>query len=111
MNRLETCWLLVVVLDDMDQAEFLQIQKAVAEPNRLEILGAIRDLGAGTGVSCSDVLARMNISQSTFSHHISELVTAGLVDGVKDGRVILLTVNERTATAYIAELNRKILGK
>ena len=94
----------------MDSSDFQKIQKALAEPNRLEILQKIRSLNCGDGISCSNVLSQTEIAQSTFSHHISELVAAGLVTGVKDGRTMLLPVNEAAVEEYLAELKFKILG-
>lgn len=95
----------------MDPAAFAKIQRAVAEPNRLEILEIIRQLSNNDGISCTKVLSKIVVSQSTFSHHISELVEAGLINGVKDGRTMLLSVNQPLVEEYLAELKTKILGK
>ena len=89
----------------------MKIQKALAEPNRLDILEIIRELNTGDGITCSTVLARTGVSQSTFSHHVSELAEAGLVSGVKDGRNMLLSVNQSLVEEYLEELKAKILGK
>ena len=95
----------------MDPAAFARIQRAVAEPNRLEILEIIRQMNPGDGISCASVLSKLDVSQSTFSHHISELIDAGLIDGVKEGRCILLSVNQPVVEEYLVELKKKILGK
>lgn len=94
----------------MDQEKFALIQRALAEPKRLELLEAIRERASCEGVACSTVLDAMSISQSTFSHHVSELTKAGLVEGRKDGRFTLLTVNEATVHEYLEELRKKMLG-
>ena len=95
----------------MDSVDFAKIQKAVAEPKRLEILEIIRNDGNFDGVSCTNVLAKTGVAQSTFSHHISELIDAGLVSGVKQGRTMILTVNKVVVEEYLEMLKVKILGK
>ena len=90
---------------------FAKIQKAVAEPKRLEILEIIRKNGTCDGISCTNVLAKTDVAQSTFSHHISELIEAGLISGVKEGRTMLLTVNQKVVEEYLEMLKVKILGK
>ena len=95
----------------MDPSAFAKIQRAVSEPNRLEILEHIRQLSCGEGISCTNVLSKTDVSQSTFSHHVSELIDAGLINGVKDGRTMLLSVNQPLVEEYLAELKTKILGK
>ena len=95
----------------MDPVAFAKIQRAAAEPNRLEILEIIRQLSGEEGISCTNVLSQIDVSQSTFSHHISELIEAGLVSGVKQGRSMLLSVNQPLVEEYLDELKRKILGK
>jgi DNA-binding transcriptional ArsR family regulator len=98
-------------LTNVDSESFAKIQKAVAEPTRLEILEIIRNLSAGQGVSCSQVLAKTDVAQSTFSHHISELIDARLISGVKQGRTMLLAVNQNVVEEYLEMLKLKILGK
>lgn len=94
----------------MDIESFNAVQKALAEPKRLEILEAIRKRGADSGVACSCVLAEMSVSQSTFSHHISELAKAGLIQERKEGRFSMLSVNEDRVDGYLKALREKILG-
>lgn len=95
----------------MDPNSFAKIQRALAEPNRLEILEIIRSTQPGDCTNCGSVLAKTNVSQSTFSHHISELVEAGLVIGEKQGRAMRLSVNQELVEEYLSELKSKILGK
>lgn len=99
------------VITFMDPVQFTKIQKALSEPKRLEIIEHIREMNPGGGITCSCVLAQTEIAQSTFSHHISELADAGLVTGVKEGRTMLLSVNDPLVEEYLEELKRKILKK
>ena len=94
----------------MENESFLKVQRALAEPKRLEILERIRKLEADAGVMCSIVLAETDVSQSTFSHHVSELLEAGLVCGDKQGRAMLLSVNKPVIEEFLIELKQKMLG-
>lgn len=62
----------------MDSAVF----KALGDPNRLAIFDMLRD---GELCACH-ILERLNISQPTLSHHMSVLVSSGLVNVRKSGQ-------------------------
>lgn len=94
----------------MDPETFVAVQRALAEPKRLEILEAIRRQGSAANVTCSCVLSEMNVSQSTFSHHIAALIDAGLVNGKREGRHMILSVNDSRVQSYLDELKKKMLG-
>ena len=74
--------------------QFTKAMRALSEPNRVEILRRVGANACQQGVTCSSVLDQMGISQSTFSHHVSELKEAGLLIGQAEGRLVRLTVNE-----------------
>ena len=74
--------------------QFTKAMRALSEPNRVEILRRVGANACEQGVTCSSVLDQMGISQSTFSHHVSELKDAGLLIGQAEGRLVRLTVNE-----------------
>ena len=95
----------------MDAEQFNNVHRALAEPKRVEILETIRKLDSGDGIACTCVLAEMSVSQSTFSHHVSELFKAGLITERKVGRFSMLSVNEPTLSTYLLELQKKILGE
>ena len=94
----------------MDPENFLLVQRALAEPKRLEIIETIRNASVEDGVSCSTILAEMSISQATFSHHVAELIRAEVILGRKEGRFMKLTVNEPVVLAYLEALKTKMLG-
>ncbi len=94
----------------MDAELFSLAHRALAEPKRMEILESIRRLSTDEGVSCSDVLAEIDISQATFSHHVTELTKAGLVSGQKVGRCNMLRVEEAAVQSYLSALREKMLG-
>jgi len=94
----------------MDAETFAVVQRVLAEPKRIEILEAIRRLDTDQGVACNVVLDSVGISQSTFSHHVSELSRANLIEARKEGRCSLLSVNKPALETYLQELQRKFLG-
>jgi ArsR family transcriptional regulator len=93
----------------MDEETFARVHRVLGEPNRIQILAAIRKMDPSCGVACSTILREMSISQSTFSHHIAELVRAGLVNERKEGRFLMLSVNESQVKMYLDELSKKML--
>lgn len=68
--------------------------KALSEPNRLEIIRLVTQKQGECGVTCAKVLEELGISQSTFSHHVSELREAEILVGQPEGRTVKLSVNE-----------------
>jgi DNA-binding transcriptional ArsR family regulator len=63
---------------------------AIADPTRRRILKALKErggcsLGKDMGLCASDVESRVQLSQSTVSHHMAILTKAGLVNATKLG--------------------------
>lgn len=66
----------------MDYLRLSKIMKAIAEPNRLQILDRI-----STGEKCAcDILDDFNFTQPTLSHHMKVLIEAGIVTSRKEGK-------------------------
>src|SRR5262249_26813383 len=70
--------------------ELNRMLRAIADPSRRRILQALKDRGAGAlgkdvGLCASDVETRVQLSQSTVSHHMAVLTKAGLVNATKLG--------------------------
>ena len=93
----------------MDAEQLAKVQRALAEPKRLEILTKVRSMQGEQGTTCSAVIAEFDLAQSTFSHHISELAEAGLVSACRDGKYNRLTVNEDVVEAYLKEIAQRLL--
>lgn len=89
---------------NLTDEQFTKAMRALSEPNRLEILRRVGANACSQGVTCSVVLDQMGISQSTFSHHVSELKDAGLLTGVPEGRTVKLSVNRELLDAVQAKL-------
>jgi ArsR family transcriptional regulator len=75
--------LLETPLDEMHAAELARAFAALADPVRLRLLSLIAS--AGEVCSC-DLLAPLDRSQPTVSHHTKALAEAGLITGEKRGR-------------------------
>ena len=93
---------------NLTDEQFTKAMRALSEPNRVEILRRVGANACAQGVTCSSVLDQMGISQSTFSHHVSELKEAGLLIGQSEGRMVRLTVNHDLLTQVqraLANLN------
>lgn len=75
----------------MQYREDAKILKALADENRLAILEYLKDGEKGA----AELSEKMNISQSTLSHHMKILTDSGIVDYRKDGKWIYYNVSER----------------
>jgi len=86
----------------MEDAEFILIAKALADPTRRQILRRIRE---GREVTCSCVCDSFPLSQPTISHHIKSLEGAGLLNVRRDGQFHVLTVNETKLREFAGQVS------
>ena len=57
---------------------------------------------------CQRLRDQFPVSKATISHHIKELVRAGLVDAHKEGQYLHCEVRREVLAAYTAELLRRV---
>jgi DNA-binding transcriptional ArsR family regulator len=83
--------------EDADEHALARIYSALGEPTRLRLL---RVLAAGGEMSCGQLAQMVDITASTGSHHIAELMDCGLLQMRKDGRFHLLSVRRDVLTQF-----------
>jgi DNA-binding transcriptional ArsR family regulator len=86
--------------------EMARIAKALADPHRCEIL---ERLGAAE-LCCSDLEAIMPLSQATISHHLKELLEAGLVERRKKGSFGYYRALPEAMDWYLEALRKRFRG-
>jgi ArsR family transcriptional regulator len=88
----------------LTEKQFNLIAKALADPRRMQVLEVI---GGESECSCQQLTQQFPVSKATISHHIKELVRAGLVEAHKDGQFLHCEVRREVVEAYTAELLRR----
>jgi ArsR family transcriptional regulator, arsenate/arsenite/antimonite-responsive transcriptional repressor len=89
----------------VDDEQFQQIARTLADPSRLAALQMIARQGQ---TSCMDVREHLGLTAATVSHHAKELIATGLVDHHKEAKFLILSLNREVWNAYLNELQRRI---
>lgn len=84
--------------------QFDRIAKALADPTRVAVLEAI---GREDDCPCQALRSAFPVSKATISHHIKELVRAGLVDARREGQYLHCQLRRDVLRSYAAELLRR----
>ncbi len=87
------------------RGQFERIAKALADPRRFALLETI---GSGEECPYGRLCRDFPISKATISHHMKELVQAGLVEPEKEGQFMHYRVRREVLEAYSAELLRRV---
>lgn len=92
---------------------FTKIFKALADENRLRILLSIHEKGfvcedscRQNEICCKDLANSLSITTPTISHHIKELVNAGLIVTRKDGKWLFCRINKEVFEKTSAFLDK-----
>ena len=85
--------------------QFERIAKALAGPRRVAVLEAI---AREDRCACQDLREQFPISKATMSHHIKELVRAGLIEARREGQFLHCQVRPEAMEAYATELLRRV---
>ena len=84
--------------------QFDRIAKALADPTRVAVLEAI---GQEDECPCQRLRDVFPVSKATISHHIKELVRAGLVEARREGQFLHCQLKREILRGYTAELLRR----
>jgi ArsR family transcriptional regulator len=76
----------------MDDAQLIRLLKALADKKRLRM---VQEIAASQELSCSQIGARIPLSQPTISHHLKILVDAGILSVRQAGQQHFISVNRR----------------
>ena len=87
----------------MDATKFHRIAKALADQRRFEILKAI---ASAEELSCGEVVNQFPVSQATISHHLKELVNAGLAESRREGQYCYYRLRSEALSEYINHLQQ-----
>ena len=88
--------------------QFDLIAKALSDPRRMQVLEVI---AGERECPCQRLRQEFPVSKATISHHIKELVRAGLVGAHRDGQFLHCEVRREVLEAYTAELLRRAGGR
>jgi DNA-binding transcriptional ArsR family regulator len=90
-----------------DAEEWATWFRALADPTRLQVLNAIARYGPG--LTIGDLVARLDIGQSTVSHHVRLLAQAGYIVHARDGTTSRVSVHPDCLSA-LPQAARVVLG-
>lgn len=83
------------------KGQFERIAKALADPRRFALL----EMVAGQEeFPCQELCRCAPVSKATVSHHLKELIRAGLVQADRQGQFVNYRVRRDVLAAYSAEL-------
>ncbi len=89
----------------MNDAVFVKIAKALADPTRRQLIEHLR---RAKHLTCSQVCERFSQrSQPTISHHIKSLEAAGIISVRREGQFHVLSLNDDT----LREFSSQCLGQ
>jgi ArsR family transcriptional regulator len=87
----------------LSEHQFQLIAKALADPRRMQVLEVI---AGERECPCQRLTQEFPVSKATISHHIKELVRAGLIEAHREGQYLHCEVRREVLEAYTAELRR-----
>ncbi|WP_205512803.1 ArsR/SmtB family transcription factor [Longitalea arenae] len=83
----------------MELKKVEKISKALADPNRLQILKSLHS--KQTCMYCSDISDIIDLAQPSISHHLKLLTDAELIIAEKEGREMKYSMNNKMIDQYV----------
>lgn len=91
----------------LSKGQFERIAKALSDPRRFALLEAI---SSDEEYPCQRLCQDFPVSKATISHHLKELVRAGVVQAERMGQYMNYRVRRDVLVAYSAELLARTAG-
>ena len=88
-----------------DDERFARVAKALADPRRFQILETIAARGE---VACQRLCEGFPVAQPTMSHHLKELVSAGLIESWREGQYVFYRFRPEALREYMAALELRL---
>ena len=88
-------------LSEEQATELADVLKAMADPARLRLLSIIAASPGGEACAC-DLPSPLRRSQPTVSHHLTQLVRAGLITRQQRGKWAWFRINDERLAALCA---------
>ncbi len=82
-------------------ARFRAITKAIADPQRYDIL---QHIARQETCTCVELRERCPITPATLSHHLKELEAAGLISIAREGKFALPAFRREVWKTYLSQL-------
>lgn len=89
----------------LSPGQFDRIAKALSDPRRFGLLEAIAE---NDECPYQKLCHEFPVSKATISHHMKELVRAGLVEAERDGQQMHAKLRPEVLEAYTQELARRL---
>jgi ArsR family transcriptional regulator, arsenate/arsenite/antimonite-responsive transcriptional repressor len=89
----------------IDDERFARVAKALADPRRFQILETIAARGE---VACQRLCEGFPVAQPTMSHHLKELVSAGLIESWREGQYVFYRFRPEALREYMAVLELRL---
>ena len=86
----------------MDNNKFEKVSKALRDASRIAILQQLKK--KKSCLYCAEVQDMLDLTQPSISHHLKQLVDAGLLIPEKEGRNLKYSLNQDVLDDYIASL-------
>lgn len=88
---------------ELGEKDFQRIAKTIADPRRFEILQRV----AGTKeLPCTALRGEIPITAATLSHHLKELMDAGLIAVRRENKCIHMKLRRDVWRKYLARLKK-----
>src|SRR5277367_4216274 len=89
--------------DGLTDTQLASLGRVLAQPRRVQML---REIAASEEpVSYIKLRQTHHVSSATFSHHIKQLRTAGLIDVVRKGKCASVILQRNVLRAYVNRLS------